>query len=102
MAGSRELWLWAGASAVATAGVLATIAVTLDAAQPGFGLWAAGPMVGAYVAMAVALVSFVGAMRDWPFPFSAERSDPRVLNHDDRVTDHVADGDDQARGGHGR
>jgi hypothetical protein len=99
MAGSRELWLWAGASAVATAGVLATIAVTLDAAQPGFGLWAAGPMVGAYVAMAVALVSFVGAMRDWPFPFSAERPDPRVLNHDDdRVTDHVADGDDQGSG----
>ena len=99
MAGSRELWLGAGASTVATAGVLATIAVTLDAAQPGFGLWAAGPMVGAYVVMAVALVSFVGAMRDWPFPFSAERPDPRVRDHDDdRVTDRVADGDGQGSG----
>ncbi len=99
MARSREsLWLWAGASLVTAAGVPATIAATLDAARPRYGLWVAGPMIGAYSVTAVALLSFVAAIRDWSIPFASERPDPQVRNHEDgRSADDHADGDN--RGG---
>lgn len=96
MARSREpLWLGAGGSLMAAAAVLATIAATLDAARPRYGLWVAGPMIGAYSVTAVALVSFVAAMRDWSFPF-AKRPDTQGRHHDDdRSADDHADDDDR-------
>jgi tetratricopeptide (TPR) repeat protein len=74
MAHSREsLWLWACASLVATGAALVALAGAMDAANAGFGLWSSAPMIGAYAVMTVAVASFVAAVRDWPFPFAADR-----------------------------
>jgi NB-ARC domain/WD domain, G-beta repeat/APAF-1 helical domain len=74
MARSREsLWLWAGASFVAAAAALAGVAGALDASRVHYRLWSSTPMVGAYMAAALAVTCFWGAVRDWPFPFAADR-----------------------------
>lgn len=75
MARSREsLWLWAGASFVAAAAALGGVAGALAAARPGYRLWSGAPMVVVYVACALALACLWAAVRDWPFPFAADRS----------------------------
>ena len=47
-------------------------------------------MIGAYAAVAVAIGCFVGAVRDWPFPFTAEQAD---LQAPEQGGDRVADGE---------
>ena len=74
MARSRELWLWGGASFVAAAAALGGVAGALAAARPGYGLWSSAPMVGAYATCAFGLVCLWAAVRDWRFPFAADRS----------------------------
>ena len=75
MGRSREsLWLWAGTSFVAAGAALGGVAGALAAARPGYRLWSSAPMAGAYVACALALACLWAAVRDWPFPFTTDRS----------------------------
>jgi hypothetical protein len=68
MARSREsLWLWAAGSLVAVGTALGGAAGGLAAARPTYGLWSSAPMVGAYVAGALALACLLAAVRDWRF-----------------------------------
>ena len=91
MARSREsLWLWAGGSLVAGGAALVGFAGALDAAHPGYRLWTSTPMIGAYALVAVAIVCFVGAVRDWPFPFAAGQSD---FQKPEQGGDRAADGE---------
>lgn len=88
MARSRELWLWAGASFVAAGTTLGGVTGALAAArpnyQPNYQLWSSGPMAGVYVACALGVASLWAAVRDWPFPFAADRSgrEPDALTWD--------------------
>ena len=75
MARSREsLWLWAGASLVAAGAALGGVTGALAAARPGYRLWFSAPMVGVYVVCSLALACLWAAVRDWRFPFAADRS----------------------------
>src|SRR5580704_7449871 len=74
MARSRELWLWSGASLATAAAALGGVAGALAAARTGYRLWPSGPMVGVYVACTAGLACFLAAVRDWRFPFAADRS----------------------------
>lgn len=75
MAPSREsLWLWAGASFVAVGAALGGVSGAVAVARPGYWLWSSAPMAGAYVACALALACLWAAIRDWRFPFAADRS----------------------------
>jgi NB-ARC domain/WD domain, G-beta repeat len=75
MALSREsLWLWAGASLVTAGAALGGVAGALAAARPGYRLWLGAPMVGVYIACALALGCLWAAVRDWRFPFAADGS----------------------------
>ena len=72
---SRELWLWAGASFVAVGGAFGGVAGALAAARPGYRLALSAPMEGIYVAGVLCAGCLLAAVRDWRFPFAADRSD---------------------------
>jgi NB-ARC domain len=75
MARSRELWLAAAASFLAAGGALGGVAGALDAARPGYQLLTSAPMAGTYAAGVVGVACLLAAVRDWRFPFAADRSD---------------------------
>jgi hypothetical protein len=91
MARSREsLWLWAGGSLVAGG---AALVGSPEHLMPRTLVTACGtstPMIGAYALVAVAIVCFVGAVRDWPFPFAAGQSD---FQEPEQGGNRVADGE---------
>jgi hypothetical protein len=75
VARSREsLWLAASAAFTAVAVALLTADATLDAVRPHYAFWTSGLMVLAYVMGLLAIICFVGAMRQWMVPLSGDRS----------------------------
>ena len=74
MARSHEsLWLTASGAFTAVAVALLTANATLDAVRPQYAFWTSGLMVLAYVMGVLAIICFVGAMRQWAVPLSGDR-----------------------------
>src|SRR5215469_2089173 len=79
MARSRSLWLSACASFGAAAPALAGAAVTLDSTRANYQFWDGGLMIAAYGVTALAMASFLAAVRDWVFPFATDGVEDRAL-----------------------
>ena len=69
----ESLWLAASAAFTAVAVALLGANVTLDAVRPHYVFWTSGLMITAYVAGLLAIVCFVGAMRQWSVPMAGDR-----------------------------
>lgn len=74
MARSYEtLWLTASGSFLGLAGVLLGVNATLEAGHAHSAFWTNGLMIGAYVIAVLAVICFIGAMRQWPLPLTSDR-----------------------------
>jgi hypothetical protein len=75
MARFREsLWLWGGSTFAALTAAMVGVAGSIDASREHYEFWTGEPMIVAYVAAAPGIVCFLGAVREWPFPFTKGRS----------------------------
>jgi hypothetical protein len=66
----RELWLWLGTGLLALGCSLAGIEAAVSAGRVRLTLWTSGPMLGAYVLIALALTCFVAGVREGRLPLS--------------------------------
>lgn len=92
----RDLWLWAGASLTAFSLTLLAVAGGLLAARDNYPFWGSSPMIAAYASGALALVCFVAAVRDLPFPFGRVEEAPVAQEPSREIP--VSDTQDAARG----
>lgn len=80
MARSHEtLWLTASAGFLGFAGVLLGVNATLKAGHAHSAFWSSGFMIGAYAIAVLAVICFVGAMRQWSLPLTGDRPHRQVI-----------------------
>ena len=68
----RDYWLWSGSASVALFAALLSVAGVLYATKAHFSFWANGFTISAYATIFIALLCFIGAIRELAFPFAAK------------------------------
>lgn len=78
MARSPEnLWLNAFTGLLAFSGVLVAANVAIAVTRPRYPFWTGGIMIGAYIVGTLALICYLGAMRQWPLPLAGDQPPSR-------------------------
>jgi hypothetical protein len=75
----QPYWLWVGGISVTASAALTTAAVTLDSVRSHFSFWTSPITISACVTFAMAVICFICAIREVPFPLARNRSQSSSL-----------------------
>lgn len=75
----QPYWLWTGGISVTASAALGTAAATLDSARSHFSFWTSAITISACIVFIIAVICFICAIREVPFPLARDRSQSSSL-----------------------